>query len=127
MHGSLLWSLAAGVFLLRIEIMALLASDPEVVRAGADYLRYAAGSLVCWGLYAVFFRSLQGAGDVVVPMAISLASSFLVAVPLALALTRGAGLGPSGVWIASLGSSALGTAAMGAWLATGRWARRAAH
>jgi len=42
-------------------------------------------------------------------------------------LTRFAELGPTGVWIASLASSAIGTAAMGAWLATGRWARRAAH
>jgi putative MATE family efflux protein len=126
-HGVLMWSFAAGLFLLRVEIMELLASDAQVVRAGADYLRYAAGSFACWGLFAVFLRSLQGAGDVVVPMWISLASSFLVAVPLALLLTRAAGLGPGGVWIASLGSSALGTAGMGAWLATGRWARRTAR
>ena len=126
-HGTLMWSFAAVLFLLRVEIMQILASDPEVVRVGANYLRYAAGSFACWAFFAVFLRSLQGAGDVVVPMTISLASAFLVAVPLAFLLTRGAGLGPTGVWIASLASSAFGTAALGAWLATGRWARRAAH
>jgi putative MATE family efflux protein len=126
-HGALMWSFAVGVFLFRVQVMELLADDPEVIRVGADYLRYAAGSFACWAFYAVFFRALQGAGDVVVPMAISLGSAFAIAVPLALMLTRVAGLGPTGVWIASLASSAVGTAAMGAWLATGRWARRAAH
>jgi len=126
-HGALLWSFAVAIFFLRVEVMQLLADDPEVIRVGADYLRYAAGSFACWAFFAVFVRALQGAGDVVVPMAISLASAFAVAVPLALLLTRGLGLGPTGVWIASLASSAFGTSALGAWLATGRWARRAAH
>ena len=126
-HGALLWSFAVAIFLLRVQVMELLADDPEVIRIGADYLRYAAGSFACWAFFAVFVRALQGAGDVVVPMAISLASAFAVAVPLALLLTRGLSLGPTGVWIASLASSAFGTAAMGGWLATGRWARRAAH
>jgi len=126
-HGALMWSFAVAIFVLRVQVMELLADDPEVIRVGADYLRYAAASFACWALYAVFFRALQGAGDVVVPMAISLVSAFAIAVPLALLLTRFAELGPTGVWIASLASSAVGTAAMGAWLATGRWARRAAH
>jgi putative MATE family efflux protein len=126
-HGALMWSFAVAVFLLRVPLMELLADDPEVIRIGADYLRFAAGSFACWALYAVFFRALQGAGDMVVPMVISLGSAFAIAVPLALFLTRSAQLGPTGVWIASPASSAVGTAAMGAWLATGRWARRAAH
>jgi len=126
-HGALLWSFAAAIFWFRVEVMELLADDPAVIRVGADYLRFAAGSFACWAFLAVFFRALQGAGDVVVPMAISLTSAFAVSVPLALVLTRGFGLGPTGVWIASLASSVFGTLAMGAWLATGRWARRAAH
>jgi putative MATE family efflux protein len=126
-HGALMWSFAIAIFVLRVPVMQLLADDPEVVRIGADYLRDAAGSFACWAFFAVFVRALQGAGDVVVPMAISLASAFAVAIPLALALTRGLGFGPAGVWIASLASSVASTAALGAWLATGRWARRAAH
>jgi putative MATE family efflux protein len=125
-HGALMWSFAAAVFWLRSEIMALLADDPEVIRVGADYLRYAAGTFVCWAFLAVFLRSLQGAGDVFVPMLISLSGAFLVALPLAFGLTRGAGLGPTGVWIAALANSAFTTAASGAWLATGRWARHGA-
>ncbi len=60
-----------------------------------------------------------------VPMLISLSSSFLVAIPLAHGLARGAGLGPTGVWIALLASSVVTTSLTGMWLATGRWARRA--
>jgi Na+-driven multidrug efflux pump len=126
-HGALLWSFAVAIFWFRVEVMELLADDPEVIRVGADYLRYAAGSFACWAFFAVFVRALQGAGDVVVPMAISLGSAFVISVPLALVLTRALDFGPTGVWIASLASSVFGTAALGAWLATGRWARPAAH
>jgi len=119
----------AGFQLVELGFLARLGEEPmAAVIIANQSVRQMVLMLVLGGsLFAVFLRSLQGAGDVVVPMAISLAGAFLVAVPLALLLTRGAGLGPTGVWIASLASSAFGTAALGTWLATGRWARRAAH
>ena len=49
----------------------LLSSNPEVIAVGAEYLLYLAGALVAWSFYFVCLRSLQGAGDMLVPMLIS--------------------------------------------------------
>ncbi len=126
-HGSVMAGLAVVVLLYRSEILALFSDDPEVIRVGSEYLLYAAGAFTMWAFYFVFLRALQGAGDVVAPMLISLASSLLVAIPLAFALTGWGALGPTGIWIAFLTSSVFSTLATGVWLATGRWTRRAAR
>jgi Na+-driven multidrug efflux pump len=126
-HCSIMFSFAAVVLVFREQIMDLLSDDPEVIRVGSEYLLFAAGAFASWAFFFVFLRSLQGAGDMLVPMLISLSSSFLVAIPLAHGLARGAGLGPTGIWIAFLASSVVTTTATGMWLATGRWTRRASR
>jgi putative MATE family efflux protein len=123
-HASVMSVFAAAIFLLRSEIVALLSDDPEVIRIGAEYLLYASGGMLCWALYFPFMRCLQGAGDMVAPMAISLSTTFLVALPLAYGLARHTAMGHRGIWTAFLVSTVLSTVATGAWLATGRWTRR---
>ena len=80
-----------------------------------------------WAFFFVFVRALQGAGDVLVPMAISLGSTFLVAIPLGYYLARCTELGYTGIWIAFLATSVVSTVGIGWRLATGRWTQRAAH
>jgi putative MATE family efflux protein len=125
-HGSLMWSFALVLLVFRADIMALLSSNPEVIEIGAEYLLYLAGALVAWAFYFVFLRSLQGAGDMLVPMAISLGST-LLAIPLAITLALYTDLGRQGIWIAFLTSSWISTLGTGLRVATGRWARRAPH
>lgn len=125
-HGSVMWSFAIGVFVLRTEILAFFSNDPEVIRIGADYLLYASGAFVMWAFYFVFLRSLQGAGDVFVPMLLTLGATVLLTLPLAWGLALHTDLGATGIWIAFLAGSVVNTLASGAWLATGRWTRRAA-
>ena len=60
-----------------------------------------------------------------VPMLVSLATTFLVTVPLAYALAFRAGLGPTGLWIAFLSGNVVITSVTGLYMATGRWTRRA--
>ncbi|MEN8184525.1 MAG: hypothetical protein ABFS46_18525, partial [Myxococcota bacterium] len=88
-------------------------------------LAFQAGSFAAWAFYFVFLRVLQGAGDVRVPMLISLANSLLLTVPLGLWLSSpwGLDLGPTGVFAASLAGAVVVTVATGLWLATGRWTR----
>lgn len=126
-HAPIMWSFAAGVFAFRGTIMASFSDDPEVIRIGSEYLLFTSGSFVLWAFYFVFLRSLQGAGDVLVPMIVSLVTSCGIAIPGAYLLALDAGWGPRGIWVASLLSSAVSTGATGAWLATGRWTRRAPH
>jgi putative MATE family efflux protein len=126
-HGTVMMGFATTLLLFRSEILALFTSDAEVIRAGSEYLWYLALSFMTWAVYFVLMRSLQGAGDVLVPMAISLGTTFLVTLPLAWLLARQLSFGPTGIWRAQLAGSILLTTATTAWVATGRWTRRAAR
>ena len=125
-HGSVMWSFALLLLWYRSDIMALLSSDPEVIAVGSEYLLFLSGAFFAWAFYFVFLRSLQGAGDMLVPMVISLGST-LFAIPLAIALSLYTDLGRQGLWIAFLATSWLSTLGTGLRVATGRWARRAPH
>ena len=71
----------------------------------------------------VLMRALQGAGDFIVPMAISLGSTFLVNLPAAYALSRWTDLGPTGIWCGGLLGGIATLIATAGWTATGRWTR----
>lgn len=122
-HLALLWSLAAALALFRRSILAAFASDPEVIRIGSELLLFQAGVFAAWGFYFVFLRSLQGAGDVLVPMLLSLGTALGVTLPLGVFLASDAGLGwgPRGVFAASLAGAATVTLTTGVWVVTGRW------
>lgn len=124
-HATITWSVAAVIFVFREAIVRSFTDDPEVIRIGHEYLAYASGMFFFWGFQFVFMRSLQGAGDFIVPMILSLVTSLGVAIPLGLHLSQGE-LGATGIWTAQLASAAVGTILTGAWLATGRWTRRGA-
>jgi Na+-driven multidrug efflux pump len=119
-----MFGFAGILFGFRAEILAYFSSDPEVIAVGSEYLWYLAFSFMLWAFYFVFMRSLQGAGDVLVPMVISLGSTFLITLPLSWGLVRFTSLGATGIWRAQLVGSILLTLGTGAWVATGRWTRR---
>jgi putative MATE family efflux protein len=125
-HGALMFGFAAVTFVFRTDIVSLLSDDPEVVRIGSEYFLYASIAMLFWAFHFPFMRALQGAGDMVVPMAISLAGTFLLAIPLAYGLALHTDLGYRGIWIAFLTSTIGVTLATGSWVATGRWTKRAA-
>jgi len=126
-HGAIMWTFAGSVIAFRHEIVSLLSDDPEVVRVGAEYLLYGGSSFFFFAFYFIFLRSLQGAGDFLVPMFLTLGNSLLVTIPLGWVLSRHTALEETGIWIAALCGAALVTCATGAWVASGRWTRRAAH
>jgi len=122
-HGSLLGGLAVAMLLYREPIVAFFSDDPAVIAIGSEMLLYQSGTFAAWAFFFVFFRALQGAGDVTVPMALALGNSLLVTLPLGMWLSTGLGWGPRGVFAATLTGAVTVTAATGAWLATGRWTR----
>ena len=126
-HAAIMFCFAAAFGFLRVEILEFFSNDPEVIRIGSEYLWWLAWSVTLWAFFFVFMRSLQGAGDFVVPMAISLGTTFLVTLPLAWYLTSHTDLAETGIWIAQLVSSGVVTIGTGLRVATGRWTRRAAH
>lgn len=122
-HVALLWTLAAALVLFRRPIMGAFASDPAVIALGSQMLVYQAGAFAAWAFFFVFLRALQGAGDVAVPMLLSLGNSLLVTVPLGLWLSSQHGV--TGIFAATFAGAVTVTLLTGAWLATGRWTRRA--
>ncbi|MFP6565095.1 MAG: MATE family efflux transporter [Myxococcota bacterium] len=120
-HAPLLWVLALAGYVFRFEIMQAFSSDPDVVALGAELLAYQAASFFFLGINFVLFRALQGAGDVMVPMWMSLANALLITLTLGLWLTRGLQMGPTGIFIANLAGAATATLFLAAWTATGRW------
>jgi putative MATE family efflux protein len=120
-HLSLLWSIALLILVFRAPLLAIFTDDPEVIRIGSELLVYQAGSFAMLAFYFVFFRALQGAGDVVVPMALSLGTSLLVTFPVGLWLSAKADYGPTGIFIATFTGAVVATVVTGLWVSTGRW------
>ena len=118
-----MWSLAVALFVFREALLRLFTDDPQVIAIGERMLAWQAASYAVLAFSFVFFRALQGAGDMLVPMCISLLNSIAVAVPLGLYLTYSRGMGPEGLFVAQFVSAALGTLLTGGWLATGHWTR----
>ena len=121
-HGSVMWTFAAIVFVFRTPLLRWITSDEAVVTIGSEFLAYSAGAFVLMGFNMVAMRALQGAGDFIVPMLISVGGALCVGIPLAYTLSSA--YGPTGIWMGSLIGTAFSTLAMGGWLATGRWTRR---
>jgi len=122
-HGTLILCLAAGLFFFRVPLLEVFTQDPEVIAIGSEMLAYQAASMCMMAVYLVFFRTLQGAGDMIFPMAMSLANALLLTLPLGLYLAHTREMGPSGIFIAGLAGSVTITLASSAWVATGRWTR----
>jgi putative MATE family efflux protein len=125
-HAAIMIAFAVCLLLFRSQILAFFTQDPEVIRVGSEYLWYLSFNFLLWAFYFVFMRSLQGAGDVIVPMAISLGTTFFVTLPLAWYLVHNTSLGATGIWRAQLTGSFILTSATAAWVASGRWTRRGA-
>jgi putative MATE family efflux protein len=120
-HAGLMWSLAIALYLFRVPFLMMFTQDPEVIAIGDRMLVWQSGQFALLAFFFVFFRSLQGAGDVLVPMAISIANSVLLSLPLGIYLAKTRGMGPDGLFVAQFISTAIGTVLIGSWVATGRW------
>ena len=119
----LMWTLALTLYVAREPLLRFFTDDPEVIAIGSRMLLWQAASFVPLAFSFVFFRALQGAGDMLVPMLISIGNAVVLTLPLGIYLSRSQGMGPDGLFIAQFVSGAVGPLITGAWLLTGRWTR----
>jgi Na+-driven multidrug efflux pump len=103
------------------QVMEWLAGDAESAAAGTRAIRLVATGYVGLGLAYVFEGAMSGAGDTVSPMVINLVALWAVQVPLAFLLSRIAGLGAQGIWLALVVGWMLQAALMGLRFRQGRW------
>lgn len=99
-------------------------SEPNVVEAGMGYFRVVAWFYAVFGAMFAFGGVLRGAGDVTVPMLLSVLSLWVVRVPLAVILARR--IGAEGIWWSLPAAWVVGTLCLGGYYLTGRWRRVAA-
>ncbi len=122
-YQAVIIPLIAGFFIFAREVVGLFSRDPEVLLAGAVFIRYLAVSFFFLALTLVFGKSLNGAGDTAGPMAIT---GFSLLGMVGFLLWPGsAGFGLEGIWKAILGATALNGILMAWWFQRGRWRRPA--
>lgn len=112
-----------GFIFARPLVAAFIPGAHQAVTEGARFVHIIALSFGVLGVQLVLSGAFRGAGDTRAAMALALLSLWLLRVPLALLLSKTAGLGPTGVWIAFPASNVLGAAVAAAWFTTGRWQR----
>jgi len=109
------------LMLLAPPIIRLFNRDPEVVAQGAAYLRIVSPSYLFAALGIVLGRALNGAGDSLRPMIITLFSLWGLQVPLATTLTRVPDFGLNGLWWAIAVATAVNGLLTMAWFERGHW------
>ena len=115
---------AIGIWFWAENLVRIFNSEPEVVAMTADFMRIALASILLLGPAIMLPQCLNGAGDTLPPMIVTLAAMWGVQVPLAFFLPQAAGLGVFGVRWALVGGTALRAIAFSAYFVTGRWKRK---
>ncbi len=106
------------------RLVGVFSSDPQVVKTGAEFLRIATAGYLVMAFSAVLQNSIAGAGDTVPNMVVSIASVWLIQLPLAYLLSRPLGFGIYGVRWALVVSGIASGIAFTAYFVRGRWKTR---
>ena len=80
-------------------IQFFIPNDPNVIAEGARLLRFLAPAFSLIGLQIVVGSTLQAAGATTKSMIMTIASQWLVQIPLAFILSKFFGLGITGIWL----------------------------
>lgn len=125
LYNMVFLGLVSAFFLLFAdELVAVFTSEEAVVEVAESGLRIISLGFVFYAWNMVLVQALNGAGDTASPIWINLLCFWLCQIPLALWLSRGRGLGPSGVFAAVAISYSI--SAVVAWwvFRRGRWKLR---
>jgi Na+-driven multidrug efflux pump len=102
-------------------IIRVFNADPEVVSIGSRYLRIVSPFYVFSALGIVLGRALNGAGDTIGPMVITIVCLWGLQAPLALWFAHLWQPATQGIWWAMSATMTLQALLTAAWFETGRW------
>jgi len=105
-------------------IGAFTKNDPEVVQIGANYLRTVSPFYVFVAFGIVLGRSLNGAGDTLGPMLITIVTLWGVQVPLAYVFAHLWRPATQGIWWAIATANVLNGLLVVDWFQAGFWKRK---
>lgn len=106
------------------SIIAIFTQDTEVLAHGVSCLRIVACGYVFYAVGMIVTQAFNGAGDTGTPTLINLVGFWILQIPLAWALTRHTGLGPTGVFTAVLCAESFIALIAVAAFRRGRWKLR---
>ena len=102
-------------------LIRLFNSDPQVVAIGAQYLVIVSPFYVFAAIGIVLSRALNGAGDTMAPMFITILTLWGLQVPLAVGLSKLWYPATYGIWWAIAAAMVVNGLLTAAWFQTGRW------
>ena len=119
--AAIMGAAAAVMMAFSSAIIGFFNRDADVIRIGTEYLWIVSPFYVFAALGIVLGRALNGAGDSVSPMLITILSLWGLQVPLALALSRMWHPPTTGIWWAMAASIVVQGILAALWFETGRW------
>ena len=105
-------------------VVRLFNSEPGLVKIASAFLRIEIVSYLVFGYAQVLQQCLNGVGDTLIPLLITLTTMWLVQVPLAYFLPRVTGLGVYGVRWGIVAGIVVRAALYATYFKTGRWQRK---
>jgi Na+-driven multidrug efflux pump len=105
-------------------LVSVFVNNPQVVRTGAEYLRFLAATFPFLAFSIVLGRAVSGAGDTVAPAVMTGLGQLLVRVSAAYLLARTFAMGATGIWLAVNVSDVLQAVLFIFYFRSGMWQRR---
>lgn len=106
------------------NIVSIFSSEPAVVEIGSSFLKIAIVGFIMMGFMASTMQALSGVGDTIPPMVTSLATMWLITLPLAYFLPKVTTLGVYGVRWAMVAGMVVPAIVLTTYFKTGRWKRK---
>lgn len=103
------------------HLIGFFSGDGEVIQIGIRYLRLVSPFYVFAAFGIILARGLNGAGDTMGPMVITVLTLWGLQVPLAVYLSRNLTLATDGIWWAMNAAFVLQAVLTIGWFMTGRW------
>lgn len=121
---TILMMVLSGAILLWAEyVIKIFSHDPKLIVMAAAFIRIAAAGYILMGVTSSLQQCISGAGDTLIPMAVTLLNMWLIQLPLAYFLPKIDTLGVYGVRWAMVAGTATATIAYVIYFIMGRWKR----
>ncbi len=116
-------SLTLVLFFLREQALGLFTDDPQVIEAGASYLKIVAFAFIPFSFMFIITGVLRGAGDMIWGLVLTAASLWVIRVPAVYILAHY--LGSDGIWYGMALSFVLAFVIAGMYYLSGNWKKKA--
>ncbi|WP_158056220.1 MATE family efflux transporter [Halorussus halophilus] len=113
--------MAVLIWLFAQPVVAVFTDNPEVIEAGATFLRYVAPTFGAIGVMRAYTGAFRGAGKTMVAAALAILMLGIIRLPVAWVNTQYLGMDQTGIWWAFVVSNAIGAVVAVLWFKRGTW------